>query len=123
MRDIWEGVAEALDRRPHLLRLGRLVQDTLLVRVEDGEWFLHFRDGRIKRITDGPSRRTPWTFGLVTDRAALDAFWRPQPEPGFHDIFGLAKLGRARIEGDILAMVRNLRFHKDVLALPRETLS
>ncbi|WP_371158291.1 hypothetical protein [Jannaschia sp. 2305UL9-9] len=120
MQDILEGMAAALERRPHLLRLGRLVQDTVLIRLDDGrEWFLHYRDGRIAHIEEGPSRKTPWRFGIVTDREALDAFWQQTPKPGFHDIFGLAKIGRARIEGDVLALVKTLRFHKEVLALPR----
>lgn len=120
MLDILEDMAAALERKPHLQRLGRLVQDTVLIRLDDGqEWFLHYRDGRIDRIENGPSRKTPWRFGIVTDRAALDAFWQPVPEPGFHDLFGLAKIGRARVEGDILALVKALRFHKEVLALPR----
>ena len=120
MQDILEGMAAALERRPHLLRLGRFVQDTVLIRLDDGrEWFLHYRDGHIAHVEEGPSRKTPWRFGIVTDQAALDAFWQPVPEPGFHDVFGLAKIGRARIEGDILALVKTLRFHKEVLTLPR----
>ena len=51
-------------------------------------------------------------------RECLD---QPRPEPGFHDIFGLVKIGRAEILGDILALVKNLRFFKEVMALPRET--
>ncbi len=119
MRDRLERIGRQLDATPHLLRLGRLFSETLLLRVDGQDWFLHFRDGHIEAVQEGPSRRTPWRVAIVTDAEALAAFWAPIPDPGFHDVFGLAKIGRARIEGDILVFVRNLRFLKEVLAMPR----
>ena len=70
-------------------------------------------------MTPGPSRKTPYRFGLLTDAAALDEFWQPIPQAGFHDIFGLVKLGRAQVTGDILVLVKNLRFFKEFMALAR----
>ena len=49
----------------------------------------------------------------------LAQFWQPLPAPGFHDIFGLLKVGRGNIDGDILCLVKNLRFFKEFMALPR----
>ena len=68
----------------------------------------------------GPSRQTPWRFALRTDGEALAKFWEPMPEPTFHDIFGFVKTGRGRIEGDILLLVKNLRFFKEFMALGRQ---
>lgn len=109
-----------LDDMPHLLRLGRLIDDTVLLKVDGDEFYLTFDKGRLARIQPGPSRKTPWRFAITTDRAALEEFWQPRPKPGFHDIFGLVTIGRARIDGDILALVKNLRFYKEFLAIPRE---
>lgn len=105
---------------PHLLRLGRLFSETVLLQVGDDEYYLTFEKGLLVAVEEGPSRKTPWRFALKTDAEALDAFWQPRPAPGFHDIFGLVKIGRGRIEGDILALVKNLRFFKEFMALPRE---
>lgn len=110
----------ALNRTPHLLRLGRLFSHTVLIEVDGAEFYLTFREGHLETIMEGPSRKTPWRFALRTDRAALDMFWQPLPPPGFHDIFGLVKIGRGRIDGDILTLVRNLRFFKDFMALARK---
>ncbi len=106
--------------RPHLLRLGALFSETVLIEVEGAEHYLDFEKGRLVGVTPGPSRKTPWRFALRTDAAAMTRFWAPLPEPGFHDIFGLVKLGRGRIDGDILCLVKNLRFFKEFLALGRE---
>ena len=63
----------------------------------------------------------PWRFAFRTDADALAQFWQPIPKAGFHDIFGLVKIGRGRIDGDILALVKNLRFFKEFMALARDT--
>lgn len=111
-----------LNDSPHLLRLGRLFSETVLLEVDGAEFYLTFRDGHLIRIAEGASRKTPWRFALRTDADALAQFWQPRPRPGFHDIFGLVKIGRGRIDGDILALVKNLRFFKEFMALARPAL-
>ncbi|WP_305969205.1 MULTISPECIES: hypothetical protein [unclassified Mameliella] len=105
--------------RPDLARLGRLFSETVLLRIGDDEFYLEFDRGTLARIRRGPSKKVPYRVGLLTDADAMARFWQPLPEPGFHDLFGLVKIGRAEIVGDILVLVKNLRFLKEVLALPR----
>lgn len=114
-----EAMQAALAGKPHLKRLGALFSDTVLFEVDGRGYYLHFHRGTLERIEQGPSRKIPWQFALRTDTQALEEFWKPLPAPGFHDIFGLVKIGRARIEGDILRLVRNLRFFKEFMALAR----
>lgn len=111
---------DRLNHTPHLQRLGRLFSETVLIEVGGEEFYLTFRDGLLEAVTEGPSRKTPWRFALRTDADALRRFWTPLPAPGFHDIFGLVKIGRGRIDGDILSLVKNLRFFKEFMALGRE---
>ncbi|AJE45835.1 hypothetical protein [Celeribacter indicus] len=113
-------MAEMLAGRAHLARLGALFSETVLIEVGPAEYYLTFHRGRIEDIRTGPSRKIPWRFALRVDHAALMKFWEPVPEPGFHDIFGFVKTGRGRIEGDILVLVKNLRFFKEFMALGRE---
>lgn len=119
MLDLLRRMQARLDRTPHMLRLGRLVSETVLLRVDGDEYYLVFDKGHLAEVVPGPSRKTSWRFAITTDSDALAEFWKARPKPGFHDVFGLVTIGRARIEGDILAMVKNLRFFKEFLALPR----
>lgn len=119
MLDTLHAMQAQLNRTPHLLRLGCLFSETVQLRVDDDEYYLTFDKGHLAQIVEGPSRKTPYRFALITDADALSRFWRPRPEPGFHDIFGLVKIGRGRIEGDILALVKNLRFFKEFMGLAR----
>ena len=115
-----EAMQAELGHRSHLLRLGRLFSETVLLQVDAEEFYLRFERRALVSIEAGPSRKTPWRFALRTDAEALEAFWAARPAPGFHDIFGLVKIDRARIDGDILALVKNLRFFKEFLVLGRE---
>ncbi|PVH27497.1 hypothetical protein [Pararhodobacter oceanensis] len=108
-----------LEHLPHLHRMGALFSETVLVKVDGQEFYLVFDKGRIAQLLEGPSKKTPYRFGLITDGAALTEFWTATPKPGFHDIFAMVRIGRAEIIGDMLLLVKNLRFLKEVLALPR----
>ncbi|WP_435988624.1 hypothetical protein [Sulfitobacter sp. SH24] len=119
MIENFKRIQATLAKSPHLLRLGRLFSETVLIEVDGDEYYLSFEKGHITQIEQGPSRKTPWRFALRTDAEALGKFWQPRPEPGFHDIFGLVKIGRGRIDGDILCLVKNLRFFKEVLGIAR----
>ena len=117
--DNFTQIQTRLEAMPHLLRLGRLFSETVLIEIDGQEIYLTFENGRIVSVVEGPSRKTPWRFALRTDSEALRKFWQARPEPGFHDVFGLVKIGRGRIDGDILSLVKNLRFFKEVLGLAR----
>jgi hypothetical protein len=123
MLDELREMQSKLDRTPHLLRLGRLFSETILIEVDRSEFYLAFRDGRLETVTEGPSRKTAWRFAFRTDADALRRFWEPFPAPGFHDIFGLVKIERGRIDGDILCLVKNLRFIKEFMALGRREIA
>jgi len=109
-----------LDASPHLRRLGALISFTVLLEIDDRAYFLEFDRGRLGRIHRESPRKTPWRFALRIEETALRRFWQPLPKPGYHDLFGLVKLGHASIEGEILDLIKNLRFFKEFLALGRQ---
>lgn len=119
MQDQLTAMQARLNGTAHLLRLGRLFSETVLLKVDGQEQYLVFDKGRLVEVVPGPSRKTPYRFGFVTDGEALAEFWKPRPAPGFHDLFGLVKLGRGEVVGDILCLVKNLRYFKEFMALPR----
>ncbi|WP_323772087.1 hypothetical protein [Antarctobacter sp.] len=119
MRSKLKTMQARLNASGHLKRLGRLFSETVLIEIDGDEFYLTFEKGALVSLEAGPSRKTPWRFALRTDAAALTQFWEPRPTPGFHDIFGLVKIGRGRIDGDMLMLVKNLRFFKEFMALGR----
>ncbi len=113
-----EHLADLVNADPALVRRGRFLSTSFLVEIGDVTWCVTVVEGRMARVERGPLT-TPWTFAV---RASVDAwrrFWQPIPEPGWNDIFALAKRGVARIDGDLHPLMANLAYVKDMLAKPR----
>ena len=102
-----------------LVRRGRHLTDTFLVEAGDTEFLVRVVEGRLASVERGPFLMRSWTFALRASAETWQRFWEPTPAPGYHDLFAMKKLGVARIEGDLVPFMANLRYVKDVVAAPR----
>src|SRR3989304_6361576 len=102
-----------------LLRRGRYLTTTLLVEMDEVQYLVRVVEGRIAPVERGPFLMRPWSFAVRASADAGRRFWEPVPAPGYHDLFAMKKLGVARVEGDLVPLMANLRYLKDVLAAPR----
>src|SRR5262245_9884990 len=114
-----EQLAELVNRDEALVRRGRYLSTTFLIQTGEISWLVTVIEGRIVRLERGPFLMRQWSFAVRAPVEAWRRFWDLVPEPGFHDVFAMAKLGHARIEGDLLPLMANLRYVKDVLEAPR----
>jgi hypothetical protein len=115
---LFERALEAIRADDLLRRRGRFLSTDCLIGIGTVPFHLSIRDGRIA-ADRGPRLMRPWTFAIRGAAATWLKFWRPVPEPGWHDLFALTKRGAATIEGDLRPLMANLQFMKDVLARPR----
>lgn len=114
-----EDIAERVNRDAGLVRRGRRVDLAFLVGVGDTDYIVTVRGGRIEAVAP---RRLPTETGRFSIRAASDVwadFWRPVPPRGRHDLFSMVAAGLAELDGDLLPLMQNLQYFKDVLASPR----
>jgi hypothetical protein len=102
-----------------LVRRGQRLTTTFLLAVDDTEYLVHVAAGRLAAVERGPFLLRSWSFAVRASADAWARFWQPLPEPGYHDLFAMKKLGVARIEGDLWPLMTHLRYVKDVLAAPR----
>ena len=102
-----------------LVRQGQRLTTTFLLAVDDTEYLVHVSAGRLAAVERGPFLLRSWTFSVRASADAWARFWQPLPEPGYHDLFAMKKLGVARVEGDLWPLMAHLRYVKDVLAAPR----
>jgi hypothetical protein len=105
-----------------LVRRGRPLTTTFLLAVDDREYLVRVAEGRVMAVERGPFLLRSWSFAIRAPADAWTRFWQPLPEPGYHDLFAMKKLGVARVEGDLWPLMAHLRYVKDVLAAPREAL-
>ena len=114
-------LAELVNGDAHLVWMGRFLDVDFLVEVGDMPFHVRVERGRIAEIVEGPRLMRPWTFAIRASVDAWSKFWTLVPEPGYHDIFAMAKAGEAIVEGDLHPLMANLRYVKEVLAAPRRT--
>jgi len=102
-----------------LKRRGRWLGTDCRIDIGSEPFFLVIGDGALVTLDRGPKlmRSTVFTF-RATDEAWTQ-YWKPIPDPGWHDLFALTKRGAASMDGDLRPLLQNLQYFKDLLALPR----
>ena len=83
--------------------------------VGETSWLLTVHEGRVTRVERGPFLMRAWRFAIRAPAEAWARFWEPVPRPGYHDLFAMAKLGQARLEGDLQPLMANLFYVKGLL--------
>lgn len=116
---MFERLAELVNGDEALVRRGRYLSTTFLVETGDTAWLVTVIEGRVARLERGPFLMRQWAFAVRAPAETWRRFWARVPAPGYHDLFALAKFGHARIEGDLLPLMANLRYIKGVLEAPR----
>jgi hypothetical protein len=114
-----EALPDLVNGSEALVRRGRFLTTTFLIGVGDADYLVKVVEGRIASVERGPFLMRPWSFALRAPAAAWERFWEPAPPPGYHDLFAMKKLGVASVEGDLVPLMANLRYVKDVIAAPR----
>lgn len=103
-----------------LLRRGHWLSVDCRVDVGDEPFFLSIRDGALSAFERGARLMRSTAFAFRASDEAWTGYWKPVPDPGWHDLFALTKRGLASIDGDLRPFLQNLQYFKDLLALPRK---
>jgi hypothetical protein len=118
-----ERLAELANADTWLVHRGRTLEVTFLLEIGNESYLVRIHRGRVEAVDKGPFVLPRWIFALRAPAGAWASFWRPVPPPGFHDLIAMLKVRALRIEGDQHPFMANLRYFKDLLALPREIAS
>ena len=113
-------LAERVNADAALVRRGSGFSGTVLLACDGEPWYVSIAAGRIASAARGARLMQPYAFAIRASGEAWRRFAAAVPEPGYHDIFAMAKRGEAAIEGDITGLMRHLRYFKDVLAALRD---
>lgn len=88
----------------------------LMLGDEDTDWAIAIRGGAVTAVARGPFVMASWQTRIAAPRAEWQAFLRPVPRPGHHDIIALLRRGAIRFEGDLHPLMANLHYVKLMLA-------
>jgi len=119
----FERLPELVNNDAALLRRGRWCSTSFLLGAGATPLYVTVREGVIAEVVRGPLLMRSWQFAIRADADAWSRFWLPIPEPGFHDVLAMSRFGRAVIEGNLQPLMANLRYFKEVLAAPRQSVA
>ena len=117
--DRFARLSSLLSDDPDLIRRGRWLTVDCRVDIGSEPFFLSIRDGALAGLERGPRLMRSTAFSIRATDEAWTSHWKPVPDPGWHDLLALTKRGAAAIDGDLLPLLQNLQYFKDLLALPR----
>ena len=99
-----------------LVRRGRWVNLTFVLGIGPDDFLVHVEAGRIRAVEP---RRLQTQSGRFAIRAAAETWvqhWRAVPRRDYHDIWSMLPRGLASLDGDLLPLMQNLQYFKDVIA-------
>jgi hypothetical protein len=114
-----EGLGALANAKPWLVHRGRFLDVAFLLEVGEASYLVRICRGRVEAVDQGPFVMPRWTFALRASQEAWATFWQPIPPPGFHDLMAMIKTRALKLEGDQHPFFANLRYFKELLALPR----
>lgn len=91
----------------------------LSVAAGDERWFLPFERGQPGEAIPAGTVLQPAAVSFNATPEVWLSHWLPVPPAPDHDLFGLAKSKKMRIDGDMTIYMQQLQNIKDVLAKPR----
>ena len=112
-------LAERANADGWLVHRGRRLNLRFLLGVGEADYIVSIRDGRVESAAP---RRLPTDTGVFSIRATDDVwadFWSAEPPRDRHDIFSMVAAGLATLDGELLPLMQNLQYFKDLLAAPR----
>jgi hypothetical protein len=114
-----ESLAAMANADQWLVHRGRFLDVTFLLQIGDTPYLVRIHRGRVESFDKGPFVQPRWTFALRGSNEVWETFWTPLPPPGFHDLIAMIKTGALTLQGDQYPFMANLRYFKDLLAIPR----
>lgn len=104
-----------------LVRRGRYVSLSFLLGVGSEDYIVTIDSGRVCSVAPRPLATVTGRFTIRAAGSVWEEFWKPLPKRDHHDLWAMLAAGLAKIDGDLLPLIQNLQYFKDVLAAPRPT--
>ena len=116
---MFDCLTDAIAARPHLRHVGRYMRSSFLLEVGETPYHVTVENGTVAAVETGPFKMRSWDFAIRAPKEVWEIFWSDAPPPGYQDLFAMTRYGHASLEGNTAPLLHNLRYVKELLALPR----
>lgn len=113
-------LAQAVNRDAALVHRGRFVDLTFLLGIGEQDYLVTVSQGRIGQVEPRQLATMSGRFTIRASEAVWAEHWKALPARDYHDLFSMLPKGLASIDGDLLPLMQNLQYFKDVLASLRQ---
>ena len=111
-----ENLAAEVNADRALVRRGRWLTLTFVLGIDDDDYLVRIDRGAILEVQPRRLQTEVATFSIRASSSTWAEHWQRFPRRDFHDIWSMLPKGLARLEGDLLPLMQNLQYFKDVVA-------
>ncbi len=115
------GLDSNVNADPALVHRGRWVSLTFTLGTGDIDYLITIQKGKIVNITQRRLQTKAGQFSIRTDAQSWRKHWQKIPERDYHDIFAMLAKNIVNIDGDLVPLMQNLQYFKDLISKNRET--
>ncbi|MDA0359022.1 MAG: hypothetical protein O3C14_07885 [Proteobacteria bacterium] len=115
------GLDSLVNADPALVHRGRWVDLTFILGVGDIDYLITIQQGKIIKISQRRLQTTPGCFSIRAEASSWRKHWQKIPQRDYHDIFAMLAKGLIKIDGDLLPLMQNLQYFKDLISKNRES--
>ena len=103
------------------MRRGRWINLTFTLGVDDIDYLITIQQGKIVDITQRKLQTIAGRFSIRADAESWRKHWQKIPQRDYHDIFAMLAKDIVNIDGDLMPLMQNLQYFKDVISKNRES--
>ena len=102
-----------------LVKRGNWVTLTFTFGIEDTDLLINIVNGKINSIKKRTLLTDSGIFRIHGSNKCWEKHWLKVPPRDFHDIFAMLAKKLITIDGDLLPLIQNLQYFKDLIASNR----
>ena len=118
--EIINELKELVNRNAALTRRGKWVNLSFIFGIGNDDYLINVAKGKIEEVR---KRTLPTECGEFSIRATKNAWqehWQHMPKRDYHDIWSMLPKKLITLDGNLIPLIQNLQFFKDLIASLRE---
>ena len=115
------GLDSLVNADPALVHRGRWVDLTFTLGVGEIDHLITIQQGKIIKISQRRLQTTTGCFSIRAEASSWRKHWQKIPQRDYHDIFAMLAKDIVNIDGDLLPLMQNLQYFKDLISKNRES--
>ena len=104
-----------------LVNRGRWVNLTFTLGAGETDYLITIEQGKITNITKRKLQTKSGQFSIRADVPSWRKHWQKTPQRDYHDIFAMLAKGLVNIDGNLVPLMQNLQYFKDLISKNRES--